>query len=147
MNLGLLLLRLIVGNIFAVHGYPKLFVGPEKQVAPEAVRYLGPGFVQQMQVGRKGFAEGLRGMGVPMAEMMAVVVGTVEFFGGLLLMLGCFTRPIALLLSADMVVAIWKVHWPYGLVGPKGFEFPLSLLGACLALFFADSGTRKSGKD
>jgi len=143
MNPGLLLLRLIVGGIFAVHGYTKLFGGPGKPVPPEAERYLGPGFVQFMQVGPKGFAESLRAMGVPMPDIMAIVVGAVEFFGGLLLMVGCLVRPAALLLSADMVVAIWKVHLPNGLVGPKGFEFPLSLLGGCLALLFANRGTRK----
>lgn len=140
MSFGLLLLRLIVGGILTVHGYPKLFGGPEKPIGPRANRYLGPGFVQHMQMGRAGFTESLRGMGVPMPEVMALVAGAVEFFGGFLLMLGWLTRLAALLVSADMVVAIRKVHWQNGLVGPTGFEFPLSLLGACLALLFAGPG-------
>jgi len=140
MSLGLLLLRLIAGGIFAAHGYPKLSGGRRKPVSPIAARYLGPGFVQSMQTGHAGFAAALREMGVPMAGLMAFVVGAVEFLGGLLVMLGWFTRPAALLLSADMGVAIWKVHWPTGLVGPAGFEFPFSLIGACLALVFAGPG-------
>ena len=139
-SLGLLLLRLIVGGLFVVHGYPKLLGGPERPVSPEAARYLGAGFVQAMQTGQAGFAEMLRGMGVPMPGVMAPVVGAVEFLGGLLLMLGWFTRLAAILLSADMVVAIRKVHWQNGLVAPAGSEFPLSLLGACLALFFTGPG-------
>ncbi|TAK34882.1 MAG: DoxX family protein [Chloroflexota bacterium] len=139
-NLGLLLLRLVVGGIFAVHGYPKLLGGPEKPVGPEAARFLGPGFVQAMQSGQSGFAEALRGMGVPMPGTMAPLIGAVELFGGLLLMLGWFTRLTTILLSLDMVVAIRKVHWQSGLVGPTASEFPLSLLGGCLALFFAGPG-------
>jgi len=139
-SLGLLILRLVVGGLFAVHGYPKLFGGPEKPVSPEVARYLGPGFVHLMRSGRAGFAENLRGMGFPAPEAMAVFVGAVEFFGGLLLALGLFTRKAALLLGGEMAVAIWKVHRPNGLVGPSGAEFPASLLAACLALLFAGPG-------
>jgi putative oxidoreductase len=39
-----------------------------------------------------------------------------------------------------MKVAIWKVHWKNGLMGEGGFEFPLSLLGACLALLVTGPG-------
>jgi len=139
-SLGLLLLRLIVGGTFAVHGYPKLFGGPSKPVPPEAARFLGQGFVQAMGRGPAGFVETLSGLGVPLPKVMARVVGGVELFGGLLLALGWHTRLAALLLGGEMAVVIWKVHWRNGLSAPGGFEFPLSLLGACLALFFGGPG-------
>lgn len=140
MSFGLLLLRLIVGGIFAVHGYPKLFGGPGKPVPLEVAKYLGAGFVESVERGPQGFAGMLRNLGVPEPERMAYVVGAAEFFGGILLALGWFTRLASLALITDMVVAISRVHWRNGLVAPGGFEFPLSLLAACLTLVFTGPG-------
>lgn len=144
MNLGLVLLRVIIGGIFAVHGFPKLFGGPEKKVSPEAERYLGAGFTGAMQTGRAGFAQGLRKIDIPMPEETAFAVGVFELLGGLFLILGWFVRPLALLFGSEMGVAIWKVHWKNGLIGPGGFEFNLSLIGGCLALLFGGRGSDDS---
>ena len=139
-SLGLLFLRLIAGGIFAAHGYGKLFGGPGKPVHPLAARHLGAGFVQSVQNGPAGFVETLRRLEVQEPETVATFVGGAEFFGGLSLMLGLFTRLAALLLSGDMAVAISKVHWRNGLIAQGGYEFPLSMLGACLALLFGGAG-------
>ncbi len=40
--------------------------------------------------------------------------GVLEFFGGLLLFLGLFTRPVAFLLSGQMAFAYFMVHFPRG---------------------------------
>ena len=40
--------------------------------------------------------------------------GVLEFFGGLLLLLGLFTRPVAFILSGMMAVAYFQVHAPRG---------------------------------
>src|SRR5206468_12342811 len=40
--------------------------------------------------------------------------GGLEFFGGLAIMLGLLTRPIAFLLSGEMAVAYWQFHAPHG---------------------------------
>ena len=40
--------------------------------------------------------------------------GIIETFGGLLLLLGVFTRPVALILSGEMCVAYFKFHAPQG---------------------------------
>lgn len=42
------------------------------------------------------------------------VQGILEFFGGLLLLVGLFSRPIAFLLSGDMAVAFFMAHFPRG---------------------------------
>ena len=39
----------------------------------------------------------------------------IETFGGLLMMIGLFTRPVALILSGEMAVAYFKFHAPQGL--------------------------------
>ena len=40
--------------------------------------------------------------------------GVLEFFGGIFIMLGLFTRPVALILSGMMAVAYWQFHFPNG---------------------------------
>ena len=40
--------------------------------------------------------------------------GVLEFFGGLLVLLGLFTRPVAFILSGQMAVAYFMVHAPKG---------------------------------
>ena len=40
--------------------------------------------------------------------------GILEFFGGLAILLGLFTRPVAFILSGEMAVAYWQFHAPAG---------------------------------
>ncbi|HXH27999.1 MAG TPA: DoxX family protein, partial [Candidatus Polarisedimenticolia bacterium] len=40
--------------------------------------------------------------------------GLLEFFGGAVILLGLFTRPVAFILSGEMAVAYWQFHWPHG---------------------------------
>jgi putative oxidoreductase len=40
--------------------------------------------------------------------------GVLEFFGGLAIMLGLLTRPVAFILSGMMAVAYWQFHAPQG---------------------------------
>ena len=40
--------------------------------------------------------------------------GILEFFGGIAIMLGLFTRPVAFILSGMMAVAYWQFHAPNG---------------------------------
>src|SRR5579871_1662429 len=90
---GLLLMRLVAGGIFVVHGYAKLFGGEARAIHPAARRYLGESFVTEMERGGpRGFAATLERLQVPAALPMALLVGSTEFFGGLALVLGAFTR-------------------------------------------------------
>ncbi len=140
-SLGLFVLRLIVGGIFAAHGYPKLFGGPGKTVHPTAQRYLGPGFTQAMEHGSpQEFSKMLAGMQVPAPVPTATFVGWVEFLGGILLAMGMLSRLAAMLLAGDMAVAIQKVHAKNGLVGQGGYEFALALLAASVAILVAGPG-------
>jgi putative oxidoreductase len=52
--------------------------------------------------------------GTPPLMSMMGLVGILEFFGGLLLLLGLFTRPVAFILSGLMAVAYFMVHAPQG---------------------------------
>ena len=63
-----------------------------------------------------------------------------EFIGGILVLLGLFTRLGAFLIACVMLTAIVGVHWPNFFANNRGFEYPLALLGMSLALLIAGGG-------
>ena len=69
-----------------------------------------------------------------------VVVTLVEFFGGLALVLGLLTPWAAALNACDMLVAVLVVHLRNGFFAPRGFEYPLAMLAACIAVALAGPG-------
>jgi putative oxidoreductase len=48
----------------------------------------------------------------PPLMSQAGIGGVLEFFGGIMTMLGLFTRPVAFILSGMMAVAYWQFHAP-----------------------------------
>ncbi|MDA2920705.1 DoxX family protein [Desulfobacterota bacterium AH_259_B03_O07] len=46
-------------------------------------------------------------MGFPQPELFAWAAGCAEFFGGILLMIGLFTRPAAFFILITMIVAVF----------------------------------------
>jgi putative oxidoreductase len=77
-------------------------------------------------------------MGVPLPGVIGPAIAFLEFLGGIALVLGLVTRPVALLIAFDMLGAITLVQIRKGLIG--GYEFELSLLGGALALALAGAG-------
>lgn len=72
---------------------------------------------------------------------MAILAGGTEFFGGLLLVLGLLTRPVAALLAFTMAVAVFAVHLPNGLfMSNNGYEYALTLLIVSVALAIQGAG-------
>lgn len=117
-SLGLFLLRIVVGAVFAAHGAQKIF------------EFTIPGTIGS-------FAD----MGVPLPEITGPAVAFVELGGGILLILGLFTRVAGILLAGDMMVALVAVHLPAGLwVGEGGYEFVAVLGAAALALALTGAG-------
>jgi putative oxidoreductase len=51
---------------------------------------------------------------VPHLPLLFLAGGMIETFGGLLLLIGFFTRPVAFILSGEMAVAYFKFHAPQG---------------------------------
>jgi putative oxidoreductase len=61
-----------------------------------------------------GFPAGPQPRPVPALLSLQGVAGVLEFFGGLLLLLGLFTRPVAFVLSGLLAVAYFMAHAPQG---------------------------------
>ena len=62
-----------------------------------------------------GWYGGMPGQPSPPPLMSQTGIGgMLEFFGGIAIMLGLFTRPVALILSGMMAVAYWQFHAPQG---------------------------------
>ncbi len=79
------LLRIVAGFTFSLHGFQKLF----------------------------GYFGGIHGARAHFFSLMWLA-GVLECFGGLLILIGLFTRPVAFLLCGEMAVAYFKSHFPQG---------------------------------
>jgi len=76
--------------------------------------------------GLNGTAQFFGSIGIEPAVFMALLVGTVEFFGGLALAIGFITRPAAISIVILMGVAASQIHWGAGFFWTNGgFEYPL----------------------
>ena len=78
-------LRIVAALLFMLHGMQKIFGIPAGSQPPMPFR--------------------------PLSQMG--VAGTLEFFGGVGLLLGVYTRPIAFLVAGEMAVAYFQAHFPH----------------------------------
>ena len=99
---ALAVLRVVTALLFIEHGTSKLFGFPAMPGAGSAGGSLPP---------------------------LILVAALLEVFGGLAILVGFFTRPVAFILSGLMAVAYWMAHVP------KGGFFPLTNGGDAAVLF------------
>src|SRR5215813_10944202 len=123
-------LRVIVGYGFMEHGFAKLARGPD------------------------AFPAILQALGVPAPHFMGWLTILVEIFGGLAVLLGGWVLLESIPMAAELLVAIFSVHLPYGFssiklqavtaagaqFGPPGFETDLLYLACLAALVLGGSG-------
>jgi putative oxidoreductase len=95
---ALALLRIVTALLFIEHGTMKLLGFPPSE------------------------------MPAPAAFSLFWFAGVLELVGGLLVLVGLFTRPVAFLLSGEMAVAYWMAH------APQSF-FPVANGGDAAILF------------
>src|SRR5215218_4459244 len=104
------LLRIITGFLFIAHGAQKLF------------GFLAP-------------------PGAPTPPLFSVIGlgGVLEFFGGLLFLVGLFTRPVAFILSGMMAVAYFMAHAPQAFL-PLVNKGEFAVLYCFVFLYLAAAG-------
>ena len=117
-NAGLLILRLGIGVMFMMHGYPKITGGSP------VWEFLG----SQMSLIGLGFAPVFWGFMAALAE----------FVGGFFLILGLFTRPVAFGMFFTMLIAA-LMHLSMG-DGIKGSAHAIELGIVFIAFMFAGAG-------
>jgi putative oxidoreductase len=122
MNIGLLLLRVVVGLVMAGHGAQKLF------------GWFGG-------LGIKGTAGFVESLGWRPARVFALLLGAAELIGGLTLAVG-FANPFAAAtIIAVLANAACVVHRRNGLWNTAGgYEYPLVLIAAAVALAWTGPG-------
>jgi putative oxidoreductase len=126
---GLTVLRVAIGLVFIAHGAQTLFG-----------LFGGAGLALT--------AERYQQLGLAPAYPLAVLSGIVQFAGGLMLLLGAWTRWAAIALAAGTTAAVWAAHLAHGFflnwaltpgVG-HGYEFHFVLIGACVCLALSGAG-------
>lgn len=121
-GLAITLLRVVTGLTFAAHGAQKLF------------GWFG-GY------GLQGTGQWMASIGLEPGVLMALLAGSAEFFGGLLLVIGLLVRPAAASLVVAMAVALFWVHWPNGFfMASNGYEYALTLAVIALVLVVEGAG-------
>lgn len=121
---GPFILRLTLGAAFIAHGHPKLFRN------------------------FSGVAGWLDSISIRPGRFWALVVGVVEFFGGIALVLGIFSQLAAFLIAVVMLVALIKVKWGssrYVDTEHMGWELDLAYLAMALAIVVLGPGAYSLG--
>ena len=84
-NTGLLIIRIGLGTMFMLHGYPKLLGGPEQW---------------------ESIGGAMKNLGITFAPAVwGLMAGLTETFGGFLILLGLAFRPVCMLLTFNLLVA------------------------------------------
>ena len=118
------LIRIALGAILIPHGMQKLFGA-----------FGGPGMA--------GFIGAMQKIGysAEMAPILAWLIALLEFGGGILLVIGLFTRPVAL---ASLIFMLEAARFHHGVGGffwtGRGNEYPLILAAISLYLLIRGAG-------
>ncbi len=122
LNIGLLIIRLVIGVLFIGHGAQKLF------------GWFG-GY------GLKGTGGWFESIGMKPGVTMALFAGLAELIGGLLFALGFLTPLAGIIIAGTMVMAIVKVHGQNGLwATANGYEYNLTLLAVAIGIALIGAG-------
>lgn len=115
-NIAPLVLRVVTGLIFALHGYAKL------------------------EGGMPGVEAMVNQIGFPAPAFFAILLVVAELGGGILLILGAFTHWVSKVLGIVAIIALVTVHLPNGFFLPNGYEYILLILAATISLMITGAG-------
>jgi putative oxidoreductase len=122
-DVGPLLLRVGIGLVFVMHGWQKFF-----------------------DIHVSNYAAFIDSLGVPLSDVVAPVQAFVELVGGILLILGLFTRFTVIPLIVIQLGALFLVRADIGFITPStnppgaGAELDTAILAGELCLLFIGPG-------
>lgn len=117
-EIALLLSRVLFGIILIAHGWDKFQI-----------------------TGLEGVTGYFDSLGIPAAGFAAAVVGAIELIGGIMIVLGAFTRVVTLVVAAVMLGAAVFAHASFGIYAANGGWELVGAIGAgMLALFAIGAG-------
>jgi uncharacterized membrane protein YphA (DoxX/SURF4 family) len=131
LGIAAIIIRVFVGALMIIHGYPKLF-GPSRKMMRDNMKQLGiPGFLFD-------------------------IAGLLEFIGGIALIFGFLTRIAALLFAIEMIgttiiyiTKLYNAPIPRGYIEPMfkatkgyigGWELDTVILAASIAILIIGPG-------
>lgn len=122
-DMAMLLIRVMLGVVFAAHGAQKLFG-----------MFNG--------IGLEGTARVVEGIGgMSHAYLIASVWGAIEFIAGIFLILGILVRLSAGAIALTMFIRMWKINLMYGFfIQDGGIEYNLLVIAVCIPLIFVGGG-------
>lgn len=124
------LLRFVTGLVFLQHGTQKILHFPAPPAPP-------PGAA----AAAKAAAAGAAHAAPTLAGTLAPFSGWFELVGGILMVIGLFSRPVAFLLSGEMAIAFFAAHFPRSpLPILNGGDLAVMFCFVFLYLFFAGPG-------
>ncbi len=117
-NMGILIIRIGIGIMFIIHGYPKISGGIERW------EWLG----QQMQL-----------IGIDIIPTFWGFMASIsEFIGGIFLILGFLSKPTTIVLTFTMIIAsLYKFNIGEGI---NGASHPIEMAIIFIGLFFTGPG-------
>lgn len=117
-EIALLVSRILFGVILIAHGWDKFQI-----------------------TGLEGVTGYFASLGIPAAGFAAAVVGAIELIGGIMIVLGAFTRVVTLIIAAVMLGAAVFAHASFGIYAANGGWELVGAIGAgMLALFVIGAG-------
>jgi putative oxidoreductase len=111
------LMRVAMGAILIPHGFAKVFGNDAVHTARNFVHF---------------------GWAYPLA--WAYFIGALEFFGGILMVLGLWTRAIALAYVIEMAVIAFAVLWPKWGWSQHGMEYVVFMGVVAISILWRGSG-------
>ena len=111
------LIRLALAIVIIPHGFAKLFLDDAVPASRNFVNF---------------------GWAYPVA--WAYFIGIIEFFGGLLLIVGLYSRAVAVALLIQMSVICFAVLWPNWVWSKRGMEYPLLMGLVALSILLGGPG-------
>jgi putative oxidoreductase len=113
-NWTILVLRIVLGALFVVHGWPK---------------------IKDLKTTHKNF----EAMGFKPGRFWGTIAAALEFFGGIALIAGILTQLIAIFFAIEfLVILVWRIKNKHSFIG--GYELDLIIFAAVMLLVTVNSG-------